>query len=188
MKLAQLWRAPFLFPSMLLLPTKWDCRWTLAHTSHIPLPTHTHTHVHTHTTPFVPASPLGSHALPRLDTAQGLYRSAPLRPPSQLTVEQPSETSRTGATRPPDNSTLGSPAALNCCLYHGSFSDFFLICQMRATLDSLGESGLGSLSDMPPGVRGEQAPMWRAWRRKPCDRSSANTVADSEGCGQQPYA
>lgn len=73
------------------------------HFPHTSTNTYTYSPAHTHTTPSVPAYPLGSHALPRLDTAQGLYLSAPLCPPSQLTVGQPSETFRTAETRPPDN-------------------------------------------------------------------------------------
>lgn len=125
-KLAQLWYVPLFYPSVLLLPTKWDSRWTLAHTSHIPLPigTHTHMHTHTHTNPSVPAYPLGSYALPRLDTVQGLHLSAPLRPPSQLMAGQPSETSKTDETRPPDTSILGSQAGPKLLLTAWKFLRF----------------------------------------------------------------
>lgn len=86
--------------------------------------TYSHAHTHTHTNPSVPAYPLGSYALPRLDTVQGLHLSAPLRPPSQLMAGQPSETSKTDETRPPDTSILGSQAGPKLLLTAWKFLRF----------------------------------------------------------------
>lgn len=101
-----------------------------------------------------PVLPLGSHALPRLDTAQGHLAVPPLPPsfPLRMGTAFRSFQGYSWDEAPRHlHPRVSLRLALNRFLQHGSFSDFCLPCQVLAALDSLWESELGAQEGITSG-------------------------------------
>lgn len=137
---------------------------------HIPIPTPLmstlcspwgHTPYPGWTLPTACPCPLRLHPLPAEDR-RGLQKLL-----GELRLDPP-------RTSSPGAGTLRLP--LKCFSQQRSFLDFSIIYFMLATLDSLGESGLGCQKEMPPGIRGRQVLRWRALEKEGCVAGALQTV------------
>lgn len=113
------------------------------------------------TLPTACPCPLHLHPLPAEDR-RGLQKLL-----GELRLDPP-------RTSSPGAGTLRLP--LKCFSQQRSFLDFSIIYFMLATLDSLGESGLGCQKEMPPGIRGRQVLRWRALEKEGCVAGALQTV------------
>lgn len=120
MKLAQLWCVSPLDPY--LLPIEWGSRWTLTHTSHMPLPTHNRP-LHAHS-PLMSALRSPGATCPRRRDSAGAHPSLHLFP-SQWRMGTAFRSVQ-GQLRPelPGASTLGAQAGPKILLSAGEFLPF----------------------------------------------------------------